>query len=121
MVSIEKGSDNIFTDRGFDDAEVQSLQRKADAIIASEPAMKAHHMSRAAAKIMNVSRAPESDVPWKSEKRPLRSNPADGRPDRREGEVDLHTASSQSTQLLATPPNEVVGASLDVKVAHRAL
>jgi hypothetical protein len=37
----EKGSGNVFTDLGFDDAEAQSLQRKADAI---ERAMKAHRM-----------------------------------------------------------------------------
>jgi hypothetical protein len=44
MVSIKKGSGNVFTDLGFDDAEAQSLQRKADAIIAIERAMKAHRM-----------------------------------------------------------------------------
>ena len=58
MVGIKKGSDNVFTDLGFDDAEAQSLRRKAEAIIAIERAMKAHHMSQAAAaRIMNVSRA----------------------------------------------------------------
>jgi hypothetical protein len=29
MVSIKKGSDNVFTDLGFDDAEAQSLQTKS--------------------------------------------------------------------------------------------
>ena len=49
MVSIKRGSDNVFRDLGFDDAEAQSLQRKAEAIIAIERAMRAHRMSQAAA------------------------------------------------------------------------
>ena len=58
MVSIRKGSDNVFTDLGFDDAEARALKRKAEAIIAIERAMKAHRLSQAAAaKLMNVSRA----------------------------------------------------------------
>jgi predicted XRE-type DNA-binding protein len=57
MVSIKKGSGNVFTDLGFGDVEAQSLQRKVEAIIAIERAMRAHRMSQAAAaKIMNVSR-----------------------------------------------------------------
>ena len=58
MVNMKKGSKNVFTDLGFDDAEAQSLQRKGEAIIAIERAMKAHRMSQAAAaKMINVSRA----------------------------------------------------------------
>ncbi|MCX7064420.1 MAG: hypothetical protein NT024_07640 [Proteobacteria bacterium] len=101
MVNMKKGSKNVFTDLGFDDAEAQSLQRKGEAIIAIERAMKAHRMSQAAAaKMINVSRAPESDASWKSGRRHLRSNPADGRCDRREGEGELQTASSQCRLIL---------------------
>lgn len=47
----------------------------------------------------------------------LRSNPADARRDRREGEGELHTASIQGRLILASPPSEVVGASSDVEAA----
>ena len=58
MGYIRKGSNNVFTDLGFDDTEARALKRKAEAIIAIERAMKAHRLSQAAAaKLMSVSRA----------------------------------------------------------------